>query len=139
MLYSQNENAVILQGLWSVLRPGTITDPVFDMSVFSENGYGKGESIMSKRDFDLKKSTNIEKMLDRISFKKKAPVELFILIVVLYVAASVIVSFTANSVNFIYIGESRLPVSAFAGVITSLVVRQFPLSLGKSFTSIYCI
>ena len=89
------------------------------MSVLFLNRYGKGVVIMSKRDFDLKKSTNIEKMLERISFKKKAPVELFILIVVLYVAASVIVSFTANSVNFIYIGESRLPVSAFAGVITS--------------------
>lgn len=63
---------------------------------------------------------NLEKTLDRLSGQKKAPIVFYIVLVVLYLAASVTVSLTASRQGDASAGGNTIPIYAFAGVFTAL-------------------
>lgn len=63
---------------------------------------------------------NIQRSLDFISKSKEPSKILFAVLIILYLAATVIVSRTARSQDVINIGDSSLSVYAFAGVFSSV-------------------
>ena len=63
---------------------------------------------------------NIEKTLDRLSAQKKTSPIVFVLLLILYLIADVIVSASAGMKTSIRIGDALLPLNSFAGVFSSL-------------------
>ena len=62
----------------------------------------------------------MQKSFDFISKGREAPKFLFFILIIIYLAASIVVNTVARSQNMISIGSSTLPVSTFAGVFSSL-------------------
>ncbi len=63
---------------------------------------------------------NIQKTLDRLSNRKKAPKYLYFILLALYIAATVVVKSSAKSQASIMIGDVSLSVYVFSGVFSSL-------------------
>lgn len=77
----------------------------------------KGRDGMKKEQNDQK---IIEKTLNRLSSRKKAPLSVFIVLLILYIIAAVIVSATAGTQTDINVFGAAIPVYSFAGVFSSL-------------------
>ena len=69
-----------------------------------------------------KKGTNrlLERTMERLAKKRQAPVYVFVLLLLLYFAASIIVSFTAGSQEVVMFGGNPLYIYTFAGVFSSV-------------------
>lgn len=84
----------------------------------------------------LKKNTSpkssIDKTLDSLTERRQAPVSAYVILLVLYLAATFIVSSTAGSDASIHIAGRSLSVYAFAGVFSSLA------NICIIFMSVYC-
>ena len=63
---------------------------------------------------------NIQRSLDFISKRRDAPKILFFILIILYLSATIVVNNVASSKEVIMIGDSVLPVYAFAGMFSSL-------------------
>ena len=66
------------------------------------------------------KKSHIQKIIDNISANKAASNSIFILLLLLYVFAAFAVNHTAKSSEVVTLWNTRIPVSSFAGVISSL-------------------
>lgn len=75
---------------------------------------------MSKINTEKQKKKLMQQSIDNISGKKSAPFFMFVVLIVLYIIASIIVSSTAGSTEFIEIKGTKLPFTAIAGVFSSL-------------------
>ena len=62
----------------------------------------------------------LEKTLERLAKRKKAPVYVFVVLLLLYIASAIIVSLTAGSQKVMMFGENPLYVYTFAGVFSSV-------------------
>lgn len=75
---------------------------------------------------------NIEKTLERLSLHEKAPVGTFIILLVLYLSATIVVSFSAGAHTSIHFGHAEFPIYAFAGVFSSIA------NICVIFMAVYC-
>ncbi|MBR5646099.1 MAG: bifunctional diguanylate cyclase/phosphodiesterase [Treponema sp.] len=66
------------------------------------------------------KKSHIQKIIDNISANKAASNSIFILLLLLYVFAAFAVNHTAKSSEVVTLWNTRIPVSSFAGVISSI-------------------
>ena len=66
------------------------------------------------------RSGRLEKTLDRISFTTVAPRSGIVLILLLYIIASVVTNMMATSGKMLQIGESSIPVASLTGAFSSL-------------------
>ena len=69
-----------------------------------------------------KKGANrlLERTMERLTKRRQAPVYVFVLLLLLYFAASIIVSFTAGSQEVVMFGGNPLYIYTFAGVFSSV-------------------
>lgn len=75
---------------------------------------------------------NIEKTLERLTKHEKAPFSVFIILMVLYLTASIVVSVSAGIRASIHIGSAEFPIYAFAGVFSSIA------NICVIFMAVYC-
>ncbi len=73
-----------------------------------------------KKDKNSAGKTNIERVISNISLSKKAPKSMYFVLLVLYIAASVIVSATAGNRGDISVFGAQMNVYAFAGIFSAL-------------------
>ncbi len=62
----------------------------------------------------------LEKTLDSLDVRRKAPTGVFVLLLILYFASAVIVSLTAGSKSVVMLGDYPVNVYTFAGVLSSV-------------------
>lgn len=62
----------------------------------------------------------LEKTLERLAKRRKAPVYVFVLLLLLYLASAIIVRLTAGSQDVVMLGENPLYIYTFAGVFSSV-------------------
>ena len=62
----------------------------------------------------------LEKTLDSITVRREAPASVFILLIILYIAASIVVSVVAGAKGIVLLAGNPIPIYAFAGVFSSL-------------------
>lgn len=69
-----------------------------------------------------KKGANrlLERTMERLAKRRQAPVYVFVLLLLLYFAASIIISFTAGSQEVVMFGGNPLYIYTFAGVFSSV-------------------
>ena len=72
-----------------------------------------------KNEKTIKKNI-IENTMDQLIVRKKAPVFGYILLSLLYIAASAIISLTAGNQTLLNFGGNTIAVHAFAGVFAAL-------------------
>ena len=86
-------------------------------------GYGPISTrriLMKKAKSTARKENSIEKVLNSISLSQKAPLGMYVLLVILYIATCAIVSSTASSKGVIDIFGVKLGVYAFAGIFSAI-------------------
>ncbi|MCR5093680.1 MAG: EAL domain-containing protein [Lachnospiraceae bacterium] len=75
---------------------------------------------MEKKD-EVKKETRVlEKTLQDLARRRTAPVFVFVILLVLYFAASITVSLTAGSQKIVMFGDNAISVYTFAGIFSSV-------------------
>ena len=62
----------------------------------------------------------LEKTLERLAKRRKAPVSVFVLLLLLYLASAIIVRLTAGSQDVVMLGGNPLYIYTFAGVFSSV-------------------
>ena len=62
----------------------------------------------------------LEKTLERLAKRRKAPVYVFVLLLLLYLASAIIVRLTAGSQDVVMLGGNPLYIYTFAGVFSSV-------------------
>lgn len=62
----------------------------------------------------------MEKTLERLSRRRKAPTSVFVILIIMYVIVNIIVATTSGSRAETTVFGARIPVSAFAGILSAL-------------------
>ena len=75
---------------------------------------------MQDKNTEVKGKRILEKTLDSISVRKKAPWAVYVILLVIYVAINMLTSYFSASQVVVKVGHSVLPMNAFAGVMGAL-------------------
>ena len=75
---------------------------------------------MQDKNTEVKGKRTLEKTLDSISVRKKAPWAVYVILLVIYVAINMLTSYFSASQIVVKVGHSVLPMNAFAGVMGAL-------------------
>ena len=75
---------------------------------------------MQDKNTEVKGKRTLEKTLDSISVRKKAPWAVYVILLVIYVAINMLTSYFSASQVVVKVGHSVLPMNAFAGVMGAL-------------------